>query len=944
MKHFYVICILLVSFVRVSVAQDAKQSFVDAEYYFMNEDYERALPLYLKVNKADSLNYNVVYRIGQCYHNMPLKIFKAIPYLVKASNHTSAKYKEGSYKEKNSSIEAVYELGYVYQIVQQFDDAIAAFERYKGLVDVNNVYEIDMTERRIESCKRAKEMVHHPRQVEIENIGNKVNTKYSEFNPCVSANDSVMYFTRITNRVKDPNSDDAFYDNYQIMYSLKTANGWDTPKDLSVALKSDGRYSTVSVSPDGKILLLYRDDYEAGDVKSMEFGSLYMSYCSYGKWSPIKKFDSPINSISEETSGCISNDGKTLYFSSDRKGTTGSLDIWKSQKNGEVWSEPENLGTVINTPYDEEFPHLVNDSLLFFCSDGHDNIGGKDIFYSKLTANGWSTPVNLSYPINSPADDESFVPIKGGKEAYYAVERHEGYLTFGKKDIYHIVLDPSQQEDVAGAKPGAAQQAETVAPAASAVESDVPVVGVLKLDDNGILTPKITVAVLDSKDKRVLVQTQPDYETGNFTLSLKPGDYVVEVTSDQYDKTTQNIFVPAEGNTSLRFDFRLVPHQVASGEYIKIKALFFDNNKSELARESLIELERVLSLMKANPSLYIEVVGHSDAKGNSKVNQQLSVKRAQAVVDYLVSKGIDQTRFVSKGMGDQEQIAINKNDDGSDNAEGRKLNRRVEMKVLRSDNKLIITENITVPDNLKYKDRVRYSVLVARVDKTFDEKYFDTCYTRGMPKVQMLQDGNQYSYYTGNFQDKADAMSLLNKIQEMGFEKAEIIDNFSLKKPAAPAAKPTGIYIVQLRAQFKPCDINSSFPGLADVKQHFGSDGYYRYYFGEFKSVQDAKTACEKAKNAGYHDAFVVDFGRYKAFDAKTSTATEYTVQIHASYKRVDPNTFKNVKGVEEKFSKDGLYRYVVGRFSTWSKAQTILEEVKKQGYPAAFISSLNRY
>lgn len=948
-----VLCAIAVSVLFGSYAnaqvQDPKDKFIQAEYYFLNEDYEKALPLYLESYRRDTTNFNVAYRIGVCYENIPLKIFQAIPYLEKSIKSTTNKYREGSYRERKASVDAFYHLGYIYQIVRRFDEAIKAFEKFKSLADVREVYAIDEADRRIESCKRGREMIKNPRWAEIENIGNIVNSHYSDINPCVSSRDTTMVFTRITNRVMDAN--EAFVNRYRILECKREGKIWGKPRDITPDLKADGSYLSVSLSPDGNTLILYKDEYETGGLTELEHGTLFISKRVNDKWTALKKMNGPINTIHEEGAGWISNDGNTFIFSSNRPGSIGGMDLWKTIKTDNTWSEAINMGPEINTVYDEDFPYLINDTLLYFCSDGHDNIGGTDVYYSKLIKNQvWSSPINMSYPINSPADDKMFVPTKDGKVGYYAVERHEGYISFGKSDIYRVLLDPKADNDLLEIDTALTPLSYSPESSLPVSTMPVPMVGVLKLGDNSVLTPAIHITVMHPKDSTVLYKTSPNYETGEFKLELPPGEYTVQVEGDHYDRTTQNLYIAPDGKTNVRFDVKLEHKQVASGEYFKIKAIFFDFGGYSIPRDAQVELERMLALMNSNPSLYIEVVGFSDSKGSEDYNKKLSIKRSKAVIDYLSSKGIDPSRFVSKGMGEEEQIAINENPDGTDNPEGRRLNRRVEMRILKSDNQKIITEDITVPDHLKYKGSIRFSIVLASEDKQLDENYFEPFYAKGLTKVMMLRDGNKYVYYTGDFKEKADAVSTLNNYIEMGLEKAEISDYFKLNRMSDISvtrsnSKFSGIFVVQIRSQFKPCDIATTFPSIKDnVKMHFSSDGYYRYYFGEYKNINEARAACDKIRDLGYTDAFVIDLNRYQSATTKAVAPTLYTIQIFAANNSVGTSKFSNLGNVEERKGADGLYRYTVGKYNTWNQAQTAIEEIKQKGYDGAFISNMKKY
>jgi hypothetical protein len=251
-------------------------------------------------------------------------------------------------------------------------------------------------------------------------MGDFINENNSEFNPVISDQEDMIVFTR----------SEAFYD--AILYSVKENGKWSGPVNMNELLRVDNYVYPTSISKDGKDLYLYSSvDYD---------GIIYTSRFENGKWSPLVKLNDNINTKFWESHATISHDNKKLYFTSNRKGTYGGLDIYESKRDSTGnWGPATNLGPVINTPYNEETPFMSNDDkTLFFSSRGHFNMGGYDIFYSTLLDNGeWSVPLNVGYPLNSTDDDVFFKPIKEGYEGYIAKYNPDG---FGKQDIYKLEI------------------------------------------------------------------------------------------------------------------------------------------------------------------------------------------------------------------------------------------------------------------------------------------------------------------------------------------------------------------------------------------------------------------------------------------------------------------------------------------------------------------------
>jgi tetratricopeptide (TPR) repeat protein len=410
---------VIIVFVISAYAQENKnlqETFLEAEYFFMNEDYSDALTYYEKLPD----NSNIAYCIGVCYLNIQGKKNFSIEYLENASKNMSAKHKEGTINQIAAPYYALYDLGKAYRINYKFDKAKEAFMKYSETLLPNDLENLDFIKHEIEVCDMAKKIIAKPVTFSEENIGELFNDDKANFNPLISA-DGKSFAYMVTLK---------FYD--AVMFSSLVNGKWTPPVNITPDLQSDGDIYISCLSADGRLLFLSKDDNYNSDIFSSSFNGT--------SWTPAVKLNKNINTKYWESHGFISDSGDQIVFASDRPGGFGGLDLYLSNKANGDWGPAVNLGPEINTQFNEDRPFLINGGkTLFFSSQGHENIGGYDLFRSDLQSdNLWSKPENLGYPINTPDDDIFFMPTGDGKTGYYSILRESG--GFGKEDIYKITL------------------------------------------------------------------------------------------------------------------------------------------------------------------------------------------------------------------------------------------------------------------------------------------------------------------------------------------------------------------------------------------------------------------------------------------------------------------------------------------------------------------------
>ena len=423
-----------------------KEYFIDAEYFFAQEAYVDALYDYLEIyNNGYKDNANINYRIGICYLNIPGQKDKSINYLLESLKNVSPKYKESSLKQTYAPVDAYLYLGNAYRVNNLLSQAIESYNKYKELAGSQG--ESKFADQQIQACNTAIRFMDNPLKVRITDLGDSVNGESSNFKAVISGDGLTMAYM----------NELPFYN---AVYISRYRNGtWTSPVNITPQIQSDGDQYVSSLSFDGNTLYLTREDAFNSDI--------YKSIFQSGKWSksePLAGQD--INTKYWESHASISRDGKTLYFTSNRKGGFGEMDIYKSAlQDNNQWGQPVNLGNVINSALNEDTPFITeNDSVLYFSSQGHENMGGYDIFKSKLgPGNQWSAPENLKYPINTTDDNLFYYPWHNARIIYASLIRPEG---LGKEDIYAI-----QPEDD---KPLNDLLAELIQPAASEVAAVTP--------------------------------------------------------------------------------------------------------------------------------------------------------------------------------------------------------------------------------------------------------------------------------------------------------------------------------------------------------------------------------------------------------------------------------------------------------------------------------------
>lgn len=416
-------------------APDFGAKFIEANQLMEEKFWNQAVKNWKELLAMNPENCNVNYKLGYSLLQTTNAKSEALEYLERAiAKKTSKSYDPYDPSERRAPSDVYFYLARAQHLNYKLDDAIGNYEKYKKMISKKNQM-YAAANREIVACEEAKRQIANPKSYVITNVGPVINGPENDFSPVLSIDESSMFFTSrrlrpdsTNSRIIDPETQEFKEDVY---VSFKDAeNQWTTPELLN--LNSDEHDATISVSPDGQLLFIYRD--------SLGDGQIFYSRLIGETWSDPAKLGSDINTKFWETHATISADGNLLFFVSNRPGGYGGRDIYKCVKlpNGE-WSRALNVGPIINTPLDEDSPFLTADGkTMYFASKGHTTMGDFDLFSAKLGADGeWTKPENMGYPLNTVDNDIFFQPMADGRRAYYSSEKDGGY---GKKDIYLVDL------------------------------------------------------------------------------------------------------------------------------------------------------------------------------------------------------------------------------------------------------------------------------------------------------------------------------------------------------------------------------------------------------------------------------------------------------------------------------------------------------------------------
>lgn len=602
-------------------------------------------------------------------------------YLGNAYLYTNEKYKAKKYldaaNELNPEVDDFMDFyrGMAAQLDMDFGSAIKLYKKFESNSKSKQIESLGrMLKQRISECNSGTELVAKPERVWIDNVKN-INSSEDDYSPCITTDGAMLMIT--SRRPNDHQPDEVGNYDGDVYFSEIVDGKWSAPKNMGAPLSTEHDETAAMLSYDGTKLLSFKNEGEDYNV--------YQSELSGAKWSEPAIMHRSLNTIANQTYASYSPNRRRIYIITDKKtgGKSKGTDVYElSLMNNSTteYGSATSVGIEINTKFNEGSVYIhPSGDYMYFCSEGHNSIGGYDIFMSKKKQGKWQEPVNLGYPINTPYDDYFFAITASGKYAYIASNREGGQ---GGLDIYKVTFwgDPKEQNS--------ATEDYLLASIANPIQ-EVQIEKEVKVDKKALTVFKgktidaisgkaveATIEITDNGTGKVIETFTTNSATGKFLLSLTAGkNYGIAVKAPGYLFHSENFdVVEPTGFNMINKVIEL--KNIKKGSKIALRNIFFDSGKSDLKSESDAELDRLVKLLNDVPSLVIEISGHTDNVGSESMNAKLSQARADAVVAYLVGKGIKKDRLKSKGYGSTQPVATNAS------AEGRQQNRRTEFEIL----------------------------------------------------------------------------------------------------------------------------------------------------------------------------------------------------------------------------------------------------------------------
>tara|TARA_B100001142_G_scaffold238937_1_gene237678 strand:- start:6402 stop:8405 length:2004 start_codon:yes stop_codon:yes gene_type:complete len=593
-------------------AQKKSRKMKKADFAFSLEEYSKAAELYKKAYKKTknrAVKAEIIFKQAECYR-MSGNIKRAESYYKRAI------------KAKYPNIIVYLRYADVLRMQGDYEDAVNQYTKYIQLnpVDVRG-------EMGLKSCNFALKWKDVPTRYKVE-LMPVVNSRFSDYSPAFGNGEySELYFTSsreggLTDKT-DARTGEPFSDVWFSKINKKGA--WSRPIAMEEPINTEGNEGSVFVNKRGTAMYLTQCKVE----KKKDLGcGIYVSKRKGKLWGAAQLVQIKVDSNTTVGHPSLSADETIMIFSSDLSGGYGGKDLWMSVKEKRNrWSDPINLGPLVNTPRDEMFPFLAADGVIYFASNGHVGMGGFDIYKTSQDDNGaYILPVNLKAPVNSSGDDFSFIVEDSGERGYFTSNRSGGK---GGDDIYQFELPPLE----------------------------LSVQGIVTDSKTGAIMTGIKVQLIGSDGVSNEAETD---NTGQYQFKLEPlTSYEIIVNVEGYltkivRETTEGIVL----NKRFIIDLSVDPIK----KEIILPLIKYDFNKYDLREESIVDLDELAEALLDNPNVVIELKSHTDYVGSTSQNIKLSQQRAEICVNYLISKGIDSGQLIAKGMGEQEPFVIEEKD------------------------------------------------------------------------------------------------------------------------------------------------------------------------------------------------------------------------------------------------------------------------------------------
>lgn len=604
--------------------------FDEAQQYFSRQEYSQAIEIGEQILNRDSAFLDA-------------RLLLADIYLETKDSRNEIFHLKKALKISDMPL-IIRRLGDALFFTANYAEALEYFEHYLNAAVLSHEGKIAI-ERRMESCRFALHAIDNPVDFHPERLPNTVNSSFDEYWPSLSIDQQQLVITRLVQQPGMQPQEDFYISEYG-------PDGWEEAQPLW-EINTPENEGAQSLTADGNLLFFTACNRPGG----MGSCDIYYSLRTNGRWGTPVNAGNPLNTGFWEAQPSISSDGRFLYFSSSRPGGRGNKDLWRAEclgfdPSGRLkWLEPDNLGDSINTPGNETSPFVhAGNANFYFASDYHTGMGGFDLFMSHILNDSvFSWPQNLGYPINTVNDEQGLHISADGLTAFFSSVRD----SLSKLDIYSFKLDENIRPQPATYVRAAVTNSDTHEP----VQASVQLVN--------LAAPDLPGRVENTNKQGELLVCLP---TGaNYSFSVSKTGYLFYTNTFDL-KNPRQIYNPYE------LEIALIPVKV--GAEMDLHNIYFETDSFRILPHSEPELRKLVAFLSRNSELQVEVQGHTDNTGWAESNRELSEKRAQSVVNFLISREIDKQRLQWAGYGEERPVATNETD------EGRRLNRRTTIKIL----------------------------------------------------------------------------------------------------------------------------------------------------------------------------------------------------------------------------------------------------------------------
>lgn len=637
LKISYLVIFILISS-STAIAQDNAGALYREAIKALNlNDSKTAIDKFQAAIKVNPQYKDAWYYLGLTY--MREEMYKEAIFSLRGLEKISPSYNTSFY----------YEIVKAYIETDQLTNAGFYAKKYVGRINKGpkGTRALHLAKNRLIYSSESIKLRKEPNSTSDPALVSVVNSTSGDYMPQVSPTGTRLYFTSVRKGGFDFQNENSKPNEWgEDLYFSNLNNGvWSDPELLPEPLNSMGNDFGSAFTGDGQMMVYVKCSENSG-VGSCD---LFITELNGTEWTKPVNMGNVVNSENWESQPTISSDGNRIIFSSTRKGGYGGADLYLSEKNhlGD-WGIPQNLGSTINTPLSDGSPYLAPDGkTLYYSTAGHPGFGGNDIFYSVFENAKWSRPENLGTPINSRGDDTNFSISASGL----------GYMASSRLDENNFELYEVELPDHLKPKPTAVVQG-------------------LVMDAETSETLEALVLVEDLETGELLAVNKSNSESGEYLVVLPAGrNYSVSASSEGYFFYSQSFELPKDTSyQEIVKDLNLEP--IKKGAKVVLNNIFFEVGRAELKPISYVELNKAVKLLEENPTMIIEIGGHTDSQGTDANNLALSTKRAQAVVDYMVLAGLDSGKIQAKGYGETVPIADNTTKDG------RAANRRTEFQIV----------------------------------------------------------------------------------------------------------------------------------------------------------------------------------------------------------------------------------------------------------------------